>query len=168
MGSRGGLKRRGWARGAAQRDGQTAQCWAPRTGLATSRAPNGQIGCVGLHTISANERSYLCEVIGNSIYLASFLLTLVEFRCPNVGLEVRHVLLGLRSICGDAARSSAGSGTVWFHRWLLLSSGNASTFASESEMLWDLVTLVSLSLTAAVDSVGVPGKSQISREVKSI
>ena len=43
IGDRGKLKYRGQARGAAQRDGQIAWWWAPRSGLATSYALNGQI-----------------------------------------------------------------------------------------------------------------------------
>lgn len=56
----------------------------------------------------------------------------------------------------------------WFHRQLLLSLGNVFAFASEPGVLCDLAMLVSLFLTAAVDSVGVPGKSQVSTEVKSV
>ena len=57
---------------------------------------------------------------------------------------------------------------LWFLMWLLLSLGNVSTFARESGVLCDLVTLVSLFLTAAVDSVGLSGKSQLSLEVTSV
>lgn len=81
IGNRGKLKYHGQARGAAQRDGQIARCWALRTGLATSYALNGQIWCVGLHTTPTNEqKSCLCEVTGNYVYLAGFLLPLVEVR----------------------------------------------------------------------------------------
>lgn len=49
--------------------------------MATSYALNGQIGCVGLHaTPMTEQKSYLCEVAGNYVYLASFLLTWVEVR----------------------------------------------------------------------------------------
>lgn len=55
-----------------------------------------------------------------------------------------------------------------FHVWLLLSLGNAFAFASEPGVLCDLAMLVSLFLTTVVDSVGIPGKSWASLEVKSV
>lgn len=57
---------------------------------------------------------------------------------------------------------------LWFHRRLLLSLGNVFAFASGPGVLSDLAMLVSLFLTAVVDSVGVPGKTRVSLEVKSI